>query len=890
MKNLFRKLFGGRDTIRTAEVLPVKQQTSAESLRQLIEASTSADERSGRERDLGVSLGQQGIDPASGDVPAVWLHAICAAKDSIRAAAWLDRVETETELEQIATTARLSEIRLMAARRITAIDRIGRLAEHMRDKDRGLYRHCQSRLKEHAERTRRAEQIEHLRQELRAFLAAVVSQGSRLYELRKSFAHLADGPDLAECRALLQQAGQREKDEAARLRVLEDWVKEARALLAAVHKAEAIEPHEREQAQALTARLSAIPATLSSRKEVSELAALIKPIEARLSALDEDARRAEACRQFLADTAGQSPTADIEAAWQALPKPANAKDWEALLAEWQARGTPTAVRPARPAPQPKPALAEVHGFRERLEQLEQAIEQGASQTAFRLSRELEQITGESVPPHALAKRYRELMGRLGKLNDWARWSSAQARDKLVEEAEALQTGPSGLPHMAETVPRLRAEWKRLDGFSRATKEQWQRFDQALNHAYQPVLAERAERNARLDAISTAKSSLLDEADAWLAGLDREVLNPGELQRRRHALRQSWRGLPQAGPRDERRLQIRFHALMDQLDAILQPFLAAETERRQRLTGVAQRLETEANLREAVHQAKTLLQRWRDENNGVRLPRQLDEQQWRVFREAIDAVFARRDAERKSHETRHHEESAARRALLDEFSQTLDSRPGMAQIEASITSFQERWNGPEEAEGEQDRKRRSDPLDRQAETLVDRARLMLREHHAARQREILSLIANKAAGAEALEMATIRGEPGTDEIGRLQEEWRQAPRLPAEIEQILAERFQRAPTVTAADLETGLLVRGNLLIDLEILLDLPTPAEFTGARQERQLEWLQQGFQALRQPPTAMLAKLATWYGTAAPADSGQTARMNRVSEALAERLVSEEGH
>jgi len=888
MKNLFRKLFGGRDTIRPAEALTPKHKASTESLRQLIEASENADERAGREREMGVSLGQQGIDPSTSDSPAVWIHAICAAKDSIRAAAWLDRIKAEAELEQIATTARLAEIRLMAARRITAIERIGRLAEHMRDKDRGLYRHCQSLLKEHAERTRRAERIEHLRQQLRSLMAAEVPPGGRLYELRKLFAQLDDGPDLAECRTLLQQAGQREQDEAARLHVLEDWVKEARALLATLKKAEAIEPREREQAQALATRLGALPAALTTRKEVSELATLVRQMEVRLTALDEDALRTQACRQFLADIAGQAPTAAIEAAWQALPKPENARDREALQAEWQARSAPAAEQPARPVPQPKRALADVSGFNERLEQLELAIEQGASQTAFRLSRELDQITAESVPPPALANRHRQLVARLGKLRDWARWSSAQARDKLIEEAEALLTAPSSLPHVAETVPRLREEWKRLDGFSRASKEQWQRFDQALNQAYQPVLAERDERNARQDAISSAKSSLLDEAAAWLAGLDRETLNPGVLQRRRHALRQSWRGLPQAGPRDERRLQIRFHALMDQLDAIIQPFLAAETERRTRLTGVAKRLETEANLREAVLQAKTLLQRWRGESNGVRLPRQLDEQQWHAFREAVDTVFARRDAERKSHDTRHHEETAARQALLDEFRQTLEARPGLARIEAAITTFQEQWSGPEEEAGERERKRHRDTLDHQADALVDRARAMIREQQASRQREILTLIGNKAAWAEELESAYVAGEDTDATAQRLQEAWRNAPHLPADIEQKLAERFHRAQSVTAGDLEAGLLVRGNLLIDLEILLDLPTPAEFTGARQQRQLEWLQQGFQSLRQP-AAMLAKVATWYGTAAPADSGQTARMNRVNEALAERLVGDEG-
>lgn len=862
MKNFLKKLFRGQ----VPESVPARSSRDEtlghEALRQRIRESVSAEDRSRHERALGEALARAGVDPLEEDAPEVWVWAVRMATERDRAVDWLGRIRDEGALESIAVHARLADIRLSAAQRIGDPARIARLAGQMRNRDRGVYRHCQETLRQHAERLQRSERIADLAGQLRQVLAVRPIVGARLYELRRRLAELEDGTDLADCRALLRQAGAIEQEELACLRDIDKGVAEARALLKALGRTVPPWPERdsvRRKIAALEARLGNCPEGLAQREAGAALAGLLAKLKARLEDLEEAAGRAST-----ADTPAPEPVPEPAEPLDRSPSPEPADEPEAPSED----GTAPASHP--------PSLDE-EGFRLRLDELGQALDAGASQQALALARELDQAVDPAAVPRALLGRYRALQGRLGQLRDWVRWSDAQARDQLIEEAEALADGQGSLPYIAEAVPRLRQEWRRLDGLHRATRAQWQRFDRALNQAYQPVLAERAERHERQDAIRQAKSHLLDEAEQWLDGLAEESVNPGELQRQRNALLKHWRGLAQAGPRDERSLQSRFHRLVTALDQRLESFLRAETERRNRLLAAARRLHQEPDLREAIRQARLLQQQWRDESNGVQLPRGSHEPQWRQFRAAVDGVFARREAERKAHEEQRQELDASRQSLLDDLAKMLESRPDRAGLEAALAQFRERWEASA-ASGSPGRGRR-DAFDRQAEALLRQAESLIGEQRVTRQRQMFELMARKAAWAEELETAVAAGADTAALAEGLRAQWEAAPRLPAEVEPGLATRFAHASGITPEELAAGRRRRDELLLDLEILLDLPSPPGCAEARQDRQLEWLQGGLQS-RQDPAALLRLAAAWYGTPAPPDEVQTARIEQAIRAL----------
>ena len=879
MKNLIARLFGQRSKPASpAPSRPVKSEPDIASLRQQLESAATAEDRAARAALLGQRLGREGIAPESHDSPDIWIAALCSSALKSQAAGWLENIQDEASLEQVAVKARLADIRLMAAQRISDIDRLSRLAQQMRDRDRGVYRHCHGLLKQHADKVHRSEQVEGLRLQFRNLIDSRPIASGPLYELRKQLAALPDGPDLEACHALSRQAGEAVQEETSALRTLEQLAGEANGLLQAMDKGALNDLSQlRENADGLLLKVSGLPEWTEGHSLRKQIADRLSQITEKLSVLEKDIRRLTECRSFLESTADQEFDQSLVDAWNQLPKPDDLQARQVLEAEWlKCGGQPVPKIMPRKVVKPSQSAIDMDRFRQRLEALEQALGAGRSQEALSLARALDDMAAEAAPPQSLVGRYHALQAQVGQLRDLLRWSTQQARDKLVEEAEALTAEGVTRVHIAETVPKLRAEWKRLDKLSRGTQAQWQQFDQALNRAYEPILAERAERNARQDAISQAKSALLDEAEQWLQELSPEAINPGELQKQRQALRNHWQGMVQAGPRDERRLQNRFHALMRELDEKIQPFVQAEIDRRQRLLNAARLLQQEPDLRTAIEQARHLQRQWRSEN-APHLPRQVNEKIWQAFREAVDAVFARRDAERKQHDAQSQERNAGRQAHLKVLETLLESRPSQAQLEAGIAAFEAQWN--EEPTTEERRPRRDD-LDQKAEGLLRRARTLMKELHAARQWAVLDQIEQKAGWARDREAVVLAGDDADgDAAQRIQSLWQEAASLSPELEQKLRQRFERAPQITSATLEAGGSERNRVLLDLEILLDLPTPAARMDERRARQLELLQTDFKSLQQP-SVLLGLFADWHAIAAPDDADQSARVRKVRDKL----------
>ena len=884
MKNLIARLFGKRsEPVPAAPAKPARTAPDIETLRQRLASANNSEERQAATTALGQALGKEGIEPAANDAEGIWIAALCACAEKPRAAGWLERIRDESSLEQVASGARLADIRLLAAQRITDVERLTRLAQQMRDRDRGVYRHCQGLVKQHAEESRRAEEVAALAQQFSQLIANRPIAAGHLYELRKQLAAMPDGPDLATCHALSRQAGEAEQAESDAQRVLEELAQEAKALWRSID-AQGLDRLDslRKQIEAVVGKAGAQPHWMKNHPRTGELGETLSKLTARLAELDEDRRLLAECHAFLEGSAAQEVDASLEQAWNQLPKPSNEQARQTLESEWLARRGLTEPKPKpKPRKPAKPAqsAAEAEKFRNTLEALEQALETGASQQALSLVRTLDEMTAEAMPPQALTGRYHALQAQVGQVRDLVRWSTQQARDNLVAQAESLTAEGVTRVHIAEVVPKLRAEWKRLDKLSRGPQAQWLQFDEALNRAYEPILAERAERNAQQDAISQGKSALLDEAEAWLNGLSADQVNPGELQRQRQALRNHWRGMVQAGPRDERRLQARFHELMQQLDAMIQPFVQAEIERRNRLLAAARLLTQESDLRSAIDQARHLQQQWRGDSH-LHLPRQLNENLWQSFREAVDAVFARRDEERKQHQARNHERDTARQSQLSAFETLLNSQPGQAQIEAGVAAFEEQWKDESAAEG---RRPRRDELYQKAEALLGRARQLLRDLQSAKHQSLLDLIEQKAGWAQEHEAKVLGGEDVAEARQRLQALWQEAATLPADLEQKLLNRFESAAEMSAATLDSGSPQRQRLLIDLEILLDLPTPAAWADERRSRQLALLQTDYKSLQRAPV-LLGMYTDWHAIPAGEDAEQVSRIRSVRQRLVEWL------
>lgn len=75
-----------------------------------------------------------------------------------------------------------------------------------------------------------------------------------------------------------------------------------------------------------------------------------------------------------------------------------------------------------------------------------------------------------------------------------------------------------------------------------------------------------------------------------------------------------------------------------------------------------------------------------------------------------------------------------------------------------------------------------------------------------------------------------------------------------------------------------------LIDLEILLDLPTPPESIPQRQARQLEWLQAGVKPNAEPAD-LLRRLVACHAASASLNADQRSRLEQIGSRVLHRLA-----
>jgi hypothetical protein len=600
----------------------------------------------------------------------------------------------------------------------------------------------------------------------------------------------------------------------------------------------------------------------------AECSALVEQAEARLRQESETRRAVQTCRADAAELLAQctaaaaatlaaeqldgwrgrlSGLAQIHAGLpQWLSGKASSQVLEASLHQIESRLTALASereqvsQPEEPAPAPPPEIAakpqpaakpqvDLAAVNALLERMEQALEQGHVAEADAAAKQIKAaVAGGALRGH-LAARLQRAQARVAELSDWAKWGAQKKREQLIATAQGLLTGSHSVEHLARAVPALREEWKQLNG--QPTQAEWGRFDAALEKAYRPVAARHAEEAARRSKARADKEALCAQWEAAAGAIDWEHADYTAVEALRQQTTERWRGAPHAGFRDERALRKRFDKVLVEVDRHLAAAREGEIGRREQLIAAAEALREAPDLRGAINETRTLQQRWRGEAGPMRLARFDEQKLWQRFRSACDAVFERRDAERAEQVAQREKHAQTRAALVDGFAAALaGAEAGL--IKRSLAQFRADWEAARTGRGE------ADALDQRARTLQHQAQRRIEELQRQAYRQRLERMALEAAPAE-----------GAD----------------------------------AEALAAGRKEREQLLIDLEIALDLPTPDAFAPARRRRQLERLQVRFRGdhPQQPQAEEL--LTRLYAVPAGPDAEMDARVAAVVRRLIEQ-------
>lgn len=767
----------------------------------------------------------------------------------IRLAA-LARLRDEDTLASIVRDSAIARLRQAAAEGIHSTTQLEALAKATQQKDKNVYRILRGRLDEQARQEKSARQLQEKRDAL--CLAMEAHARAALNPL-----YAAKTESLRQQWQELDAASGNGAEDSAQSERFETALALAHAQVREIELAEqraADQARARDEQQQCIATLEAtleeyqgqddfdLPAFAALRKTQHlrwELALKLQPapaallerhshLTARLEALEKLLLQWQQDRLVIEATLAGLPEAD--AGEQAL----SLQTLNALRENYRAHGfplpallrdipgLPVADAPHEPAPQ-KQSKEQSKEQQKKLDglldTLAREIEAGNSRQA---ARQLRRARDFSKEHHLHSARFAELAERVRELQSWAGFAVQPKKEALIVRMQALAGHAMDPDDKADAIHALQEEWKAL-GLADASVEQplWEQFKAAADTAFEPCRAHFAAQRELRQQNLEKRQALCEQLQSYLDALP-EAPDWKAHEAILRTARQEWQQYNPSERQHTRAVQEHFHALLKALEA---PWLEArkknETAKRELVTR-AIALGQDSDTRAACDKARQLQQEWK--TVGQAHPK-ADRQLWQEFRGACDALFSKRDAEFQ-----------ARQAERD---------AQVTQAEALITSLAELAT-PDAAALRSAVERLDDAF--QALSLPREKAASLRDRFQAARRKVEQAAREQQVAA--------------------QREKR---------EDVLRQWETVEQTGTPADPDKA----DSLLLDLEILLDLPTPEPWQTARRERQMQQLQsRGLRKAGHHEAHTL--LADLLKTPAPVErrADATARLRQVLEKL----------
>lgn len=422
-------------------------------------------------------------------------------------------------------------------------------------------------------------------------------------------------------------------------------------------------------------------------------------------------------------------------------------------------------------------------FQHLLAALATSVEAGNSRDASKQLRRAKEFAREQ---HLHDPRLGELSECVLELKSWAGFAVQPKKETLISEMQALIEHEMDPDDKADAIHALQESWKAL-GVADAAIEQplWERFKSAGDKAFEPCRVHFAtQRELRLLNLKK-RMALCAQLEGYQAALPERI----DWKNHEAILRTARKEWPQYIPVDRHKnlpVQERFTQALQALEGLLQEVQKKNENQKLELISKVQTLATISDLRAACDQTKKLQQQWK----GIGPAHAIVERKlWETFRAACDTLFALRDAELKAR-------NLARDAALQQAQELIASYEQLAispdiSLKSAAATLEEAFNAL--------------TLPREKATALRDKFNAARQHVGQAQREQL------ASASIARREAVIRSW-----------ESRQSAEKNDENSNKVAEKVKAE----------------TLLLDMEIMLGLPSPEDQQQARRERQILLLQ----------------------------------------------------
>jgi hypothetical protein len=443
--------------------------------------------------------------------------------------------------------------------------------------------------------------------------------------------------------------------------------------------------------------------------------------------------------------------------------------------------------------------------------------------------------------------------RLGELKDWKTFRVAPRRAELIERVHSLIGAEMSPEELARQIRKLREEWRTLHrGAGEEPTPEWQQFDEAAERAYEPCRIHFARQAEQRKENQAKREALLERLAAFTATQSGEQRDLPLIRRVLVEAREEWQ---QHAPVDQsvvKPLQARFHALLRELQAMLESEYERNAQAKRDLVARAAELAKLEDTRRAIDEAKSLQRAWKTVGP---VPRAQDNALWQEFRHNCDAVFQRSAQEWAAHGAALETSQARAVALCEELERIcgLSGEPLSAAVKA-VDGLRAEFESLElpRANARELRQRFRQASDHCVQAVR-------REREAAARRGWSDLFAAaaqvrayalaSAEGASADECEALRSS-ATDAVAGLAHAPKGARAL---LEQQLG---AIAAGTVSADLAANEAALRLLCIRAELIADLETPPEDLERRREYQMQRLVAAMGKGERPTPADLDDLA----------------------------------
>jgi uncharacterized protein DUF349 len=702
------------------------------------------------------------------------LFAVAAlCKDASRLPQALALIRDPAQLAQLVVESPSSRLRQLAAEQVHAPEQLRRLLQQVRNKDKSVYKILKQKCDALNAEERKAQEIKN---EIEALCASLERHAQRTYDsfYTSAFEHLKNRWHLLTA------------PPAADI--------EQRAEHAIESCQEIIEAHQRE-----VARQAAEDAALKAARELQE-------------------------------RAREAATAAAEAAAAARA------ETEARLREAAA-----AIREAEERERTERRAAQEQLFRQisgLMRMANAALKDGGTQRAAGLRRAIaEKLPAAPVLPTSLSRQLQQLDEKLNELKQWKDYAVAPKRLELIAEMETLIGSTEEPRALAERIKHLQQEWRTIGkGIASEAPEEWERFQQASQTAYQPC-HEHFEAQAKLRQQNLDKRKAVLERliafEATQIGDDPDwrllasVLNDAPKE---------WRRYFPVDREAGRVPQEEFEGSMGRLQAKLDAWHERNVADKQSLIKRARYLLTQEDSRDAIDAVKRLQVLWKETGPA---PAAQSQSLWNEFREVCDSVYQKRQQAYAEY-TAGLEANKLKAAALCEEAERVAALSGVPLLEgtAKIPEWRVAFDALDEMPRTEAR-----GLHYRFERAIDLCRARVAEQQLRDTEQSFTNLFEASRSIGAYEWAVLQGAESSDRetLQQSAESFiagvRQWPK-----EGLKAIKDSLARSGSSADVD--LWARENALRLLcvrgEIQSEISTPAEDEALRREHQVQRLMQG--------------------------------------------------